>query len=118
VKAKAKENHGLRIADSQSSHLLSELDINDRGCFGFRNFSRQRCPLVIAGGFIKPSNDVWKAGLIQIRPQPEEDRLTELVVLRPLREVDLRNQNWLDPVAAFRDRRRDALAPSPGFLFR
>ena len=53
MKAKAKENRGLRIADSQSSHLLSELDINDRGCFGFRNFSRQRCPLVIAGGVHK-----------------------------------------------------------------
>jgi hypothetical protein len=69
---KAKANHGSRIADSQSSHLFSELDINDRVCYGFRNFSRQLFPNHILGLFIGP--------------QSEEDRLPKLVVVRPLRE--------------------------------
>ena len=46
-----------------------------------------------------------------VSPQSEKDRLTRLVVVRPLRELDLSDQHRLDPVASFHDCRGDALTP-------
>jgi hypothetical protein len=43
--------------------------------------------------------------------QPEKDRLPKLVVVRPFGELDLGNQDRLDPLTAFHDRGRDAQSP-------
>jgi len=40
---------------------------------------------------------------IFVSSQTQKDRLTELVVAGPLGKLDLSNQHWLDPVAAFHD---------------
>jgi hypothetical protein len=53
-----------------------------------------------------------------VGPQSEKDRLTKLVILRPLRELDLGDQYRFNPVATFHDCGRDALAPSTSFLLR
>jgi hypothetical protein len=38
-----------------------------------------------------------------VSPQTEKNRLTKLVVERPLRKLELGNQNRLDPLAALHD---------------
>jgi hypothetical protein len=39
-----------------------------------------------------------------VTPQPEEYRLTKLVILRPLGKLDLGDQHGFNPVAPFHDR--------------
>ena len=41
-----------------------------------------------------------------VSPQPEEDRLTKLVVECPHRKLDLGDQHGLEPLAALHHRRR------------
>jgi hypothetical protein len=53
-----------------------------------------------------------------VGPQSEKDRLTKLVVLRPLRKLDLGDQYRFDPVAAFHDCGSDTLALSPSPFLR
>jgi hypothetical protein len=53
-----------------------------------------------------------------VGPQSEEDRLTELIVARPLRELDLGDQYRFDPMATLHNGGRDALAPSASLFLR
>jgi hypothetical protein len=43
-----------------------------------------------------------------VGPQSQKDGLTQLVIVRPLGELNLREQHGFDPVAAFHDCRGDA----------
>jgi hypothetical protein len=47
-----------------------------------------------------------------ISAQPQEDRLTKLIVAGPLGKLYLGDQYRFDPLAAFHDCGRNALAPS------
>jgi hypothetical protein len=53
-----------------------------------------------------------------VGPQPQEDRLSKLIVTGPLSELDLGDQHRLDPDTASHSRGCDPQAPSPGFSLR
>ena len=58
------------------------------------------------------------ARCLSIRAQSQEDRLTKLIVARPLSKLGLGDQDRFDPVATFHYCRGDTLAPSvPSFLW-
>ena len=47
-----------------------------------------------------------------IFPEPEKDWLTETVIARPLRELDLANHHRLDPMTTFHLRGGQSLVPT------
>src|SRR5262245_2499314 len=47
-----------------------------------------------------------------VRPQPEKHRLTQLVIMSPLGELDLDDKRGFYPLATFHDRQANTLAPS------
>jgi hypothetical protein len=53
-----------------------------------------------------------------VRAQSQEHWLTKLAVFGPLSKLDLTDQNWFDPVAAFHDCRSDPEAPSASAFLR
>ena len=44
--------------------------------------------------------------------------MPKLVVVRPLRKLDLGDQYWFDPRTTFHNCRSEALGPSPAFFLR
>jgi hypothetical protein len=51
------------------------------------------------------ANDIFRC---LISSQPQEHRLTQLIIECPLGKFDLDNQYGVDPLATFHDRRGDA----------
>ena len=61
------------------------------------------------------ANDILR---LFVRPQPQEDRLAELVIQCPLGELDLGDQHGFKPMAALHHCRRNPHAPTPSRFLR